>query len=321
MTRYDVFNGDADGIASLVQLRLAHPHDCTLVTGPKRDIRLVERVPATTGDEVVVLDVALDENRPAVERLLARGVRVEYFDHHYAGDTAPPAGLIAHLDPSPGVCTGILVDRHLGGAQRIWAVVAALGDNLAKGAHALAAPLSLGDADLRDLHALADSLTYNTYGDRDDDAIVAPEALFRALLAMRDPLAFVREDPLFTRLDDARRHDMDQALALPPTQRLPGARLYILPDAAWARRVRGILGNDLARQEPTLAHAILTPDGRGDYAVSVRAPRARPAGADALCRRFPGGGGRLAAGGIGSLPPAEVERFVACLDAAYPGAA
>lgn len=320
MTRYDVFNGDADGIASLVQLRLAQPHATTLVTGPKRDIRLVERVRAVAGDHVVVLDVALDANRVAVERLLGSGVHVEYFDHHYAGDASLPPGLVAHLDGAPDVCTGILVDRHLAGAQRIWAVVAALGDNLGAAARDLAAPLDLSAAELALLHALADCLTYNTYGDGADDAIVAPDTLVRALLAARDPRTFVRSDPLFARIDEARRRDMAQAAALEPAYRLRGALVYILPDAPWTRRIRGIFGNEVARREPTLAHAILTIDARGDFVASVRAPRSRPVGADAMCRQFADGGGRMAAAGIPRLPRADLERFLACLDATYPGA-
>jgi len=319
MTRYDVFNGDADGIASLLQLRLARPAETVLVTGAKRDIDLVRRVDATAGDDVTVLDVSLDVNRTAVERLLARGARVEYFDHHHPGDAPPPAGLVAHLDPRPGVCTGILVDRHLGGAQRIWAVVAALGDNLREAAVALAEPLALAGEDLAALAALADNLTYNTYGERVEDAIIAPDALFRTLLAARDPLAFVRDDPAFARIDGARRRDMAAAAALAPARRLRGALVYVLPDEAWTRRIRGIFGNEIARREPALAHAVLTPGADGDFVVSVRAPRLRPAGADALCRQFPTGGGRVAAAGIQRLARTDLERFVACLDAAYPG--
>lgn len=319
MTRYDVFNGDADGIASLLQLRLAQPADTVLVTGPKRDIDLLARVDAAAGDEVTVLDISLAVNRAAAERLLAKGVRVEYFDHHHAGDGPLPAGLVAHLDPAPDVCTGILVDRHLGGSQRIWAVVAAFGDNLREAARELALPLALTAADLADLQALADSLTYNTYGERMDDAIVAPDALFRTLLAARDPLRFVRSDPIFVRIDDARRRDMATAAAVEPARRLSGALVYVLPDEPWTRRIRGVFGNEIARREPTLAHAVLTPGEHGDYVVSVRAPRQRPAGADALCRQFPTGGGRVAAGGIQRLAHGDLERFIACLDAAYPG--
>jgi hypothetical protein len=44
MTHYDVFNGDADGICALQQLRLAEPGTSVLVTGVKRDIGLLARV-------------------------------------------------------------------------------------------------------------------------------------------------------------------------------------------------------------------------------------------------------------------------------------
>jgi hypothetical protein len=40
----DVFNGDADGICALIQYRLAYPADATLVTGVKRDIKLLEKI-------------------------------------------------------------------------------------------------------------------------------------------------------------------------------------------------------------------------------------------------------------------------------------
>src|SRR5678815_3472044 len=43
MRYFDVFNGDADGICALHQLRLADPLDSTLVTGLKRDIALLNR--------------------------------------------------------------------------------------------------------------------------------------------------------------------------------------------------------------------------------------------------------------------------------------
>ena len=43
---YDVFNGDADGICALLQLRLEEPLVSTRITGIKRDIALLERVHA-----------------------------------------------------------------------------------------------------------------------------------------------------------------------------------------------------------------------------------------------------------------------------------
>ena len=41
LTVYDIFNGDADGMCALQQLRLREPRDAQLVTGVKRDIALV----------------------------------------------------------------------------------------------------------------------------------------------------------------------------------------------------------------------------------------------------------------------------------------
>ena len=38
---YDVFNGDADGICALLQLRLEEPLVSTRITGIKRDIALL----------------------------------------------------------------------------------------------------------------------------------------------------------------------------------------------------------------------------------------------------------------------------------------
>jgi hypothetical protein len=60
---HDVFNGDADGICALHQLRLAFPATNNLVTGTKREIDLLQRVEAGSGDEVTVLDLALSKNR------------------------------------------------------------------------------------------------------------------------------------------------------------------------------------------------------------------------------------------------------------------
>src|SRR6266536_1107144 len=102
MTHYDVFNGDADGICALHQLRLEEPRESTLVTGVKRDIALLARIDAQSGESVTVLDISLATNRAALEALLGRGVRVQYFDHHFAGDLPRHPDLSAMIDTSPG---------------------------------------------------------------------------------------------------------------------------------------------------------------------------------------------------------------------------
>ncbi len=317
MTHYDVFNGDADGICSLLQLRLAEPLAATLVTGTKRDIALVGRVPAVAGDTVTVLDISLAVNGVAVTDLLARGVAVRYFDHHYPGEVPVHPQLDARIDTSPDVCTGILVDRYLGGRHRAWAVVAAFGDNLVASARALAAPLELADERLAALRELGDGITYNAYSDDPADAIVPPADLYRALLVAGEPFRFMATDPAFTAIDAARRHDMELARGLRAALTLGTAKVYILPDERWTRRVRGVFGNEIANASPQLAHAVLTPNAQGGYTVSVRAPRAHAAGADVLCRQFAGGGGRAAAAGIAHLPKERFHEFVARLEESF----
>jgi hypothetical protein len=317
MTHYDVFNGDADGLCALHQLRLVRPLPSVLVTGPKRDIALLRRVRAGNGDALTALDLSLDVNRAALVALLDRGVTVEYFDHHHAGEVPAHPRLTVHLDASPGVCTGMLVARHLGGAQRIWAVVAAFGDNLAAAAGELAMPLGLEGGQLAALRELGDILAYNAYGDSAADLIVQPADLYRCLSRYSDPFRFLREEAVLRTIGEARRADLALARGCPPAARLPGATAYVLPDAAWSRRVRGAFGNELARASPQRAHAVLTPDGSGGYTVSVRAPLSRPQGADALCRRFATGGGRAAAAGINRLAAEDLELFLRRLQLAF----
>jgi len=104
MTCHDVFNGDADGLCALHQLRLAAPRNCNLVTGPKRDVHLPARVDAGEGNGVTVLDISLDVNRAALDVLLARGVHVTWFDHHYADPVPVHPRLAATIDAAfPGI--------------------------------------------------------------------------------------------------------------------------------------------------------------------------------------------------------------------------
>ena len=145
---YDIFNGDADGLCALHQLRLDTPRDAQRITGVKRDIKLLERVDAVAGDEITVLDISLKSNASALAKLLGRGVKCHYFDHHAAGVIPHHAGLIAHIDTSPEMCTSLIVDRHLAGRHRLWAVVAAFGDNLVASAIRAAQPLALDHTDL-----------------------------------------------------------------------------------------------------------------------------------------------------------------------------
>ena len=318
---FDVFNGDADGLCALHQLRLAAPRAATLVTGIKRDVSLLEPVPARDGDSVTALDISLDTNRAALLRLLANGVRVEYFDHHYAGDIPGHPALRAFIDTSPGTCTSLIVDRHLAGAHRIWAIVAAFGDNLGPEARRLATALSLADDQVGRLRELGESLNYNAYGDSEDDLFIRPAALYAILHRYADPFAFVRDELVVRKIGEGRQNDMEMARQLRPLHVLPAGLIYVLPDAPWSRRVRGVFGNELATAAPERAHAVLGPDAKSGYTVSVRAPLAAPRGADTLCREFPTGSGRSAAAGINHLPREALPEFIRAFGRTFGAAA
>ena len=314
MRRFDVFNGDADGICALHQLRLAEPAEATLVTGLKHDIRLLERVPAQAGDEVTVLDVSLDRNRAALLRLLDTGARVRYFDHHHAGDIPQHPGLAATIDAGGLACTSELVDRWLGGRFRAWAVVAAFGDNLREAAMRLAASAGIEAARLEPLRALGESLNYNAYGSCAEDVLVAPEVLYRIVHRHADPFDLIASEPLIEELAAQRQADLDQAIAHAAAE--PG-RVKVLADARWARRVMGTFANRCALDEPQRAHAVLVPLPEGGYAVSLRVPRGGGPSASEFCRGFPGGGGRTTAGGIERLDEAALAEFRRSFAKAY----
>lgn len=315
MRRYDVCNGDADGLCAVVQWRLAHPAEATLVTGLKRDIELLQQVQARPGDEVLVCDLSLQRNLAALQRVLQQGARVRYFDHHKVDHVPQHAALQVHIDFDPRVCTSLLVDRHLCGRFRAWALVGAYGDNLGAVADALAADMGLDAAARRQLRCLGEAINYNAYGDAPGDQPIAAPRLFALMQRHAQPLELMRDGAIGVELDTLRRADLQQALAQPLQAAGAHARWLQLPDAPWSRRVIGSLANELASAAPELAHAVLKPDGHGGHVVSLRAPQRSPHGADALCRRF-GGGGRAGAAGIDHLPAQALPRFVAALAAA-----
>jgi len=310
MKIFDVFNGDADGICALHQLRLAEPRDAELITGVKRDISLLQRVNAEACDKVTVLDISLDKNRDDLVRLLEAGASVQYFDHHFAGRIPVSVNLDAYIDTSADTCTSLLVNDYLDGAFLPWAVTAAFGDNLFDAARAAAAPLGLSDAELQQLEYLGTLINYNGYGVTLDDLYFAPDVLYRELQPYAAPLQFVAEASVYRILADGFASDIEQARELVAEIETESIKVLLLPDAAWTRRVSGVFGNELARGAPDRAHALMTLLPEGGYRVSVRAPLNNKAGADELCMQFPSGGGRKAAAGINALPTEMFDHFI-----------
>ncbi|MCA8943330.1 MAG: DHH family phosphoesterase [Planctomycetes bacterium] len=318
MADIDIFNGDADGICALVQLRNAEPRDSRLVTGVKRDIQLVAQAGIEAGDRVTVLDISFDKNRDGVVHALEVGAEVFYVDHHFAGEIPDDPRLSTKIDTAPDVCTSLLVNQHLGGAFAAWAVVGAFGDNLDASANGLGTKIGLDAGQLDVAARLGRCVNYNGYGASLDDLHFTPADLFAAMRPFASPFEFCSaESDTFERLETGYREDMARAAEIEPSHVTPHSAVFTLPDAPWARRVSGVYGNDLAKATPSRAHAVLTERPDGTYLVSVRAPLDNKTGADELCRAFPTGGGRKAAAGINALPAEMLDEFVAKLDQQY----
>ena len=312
MQTYDVFNGDADGICALIQMRLAEPKESTLITGVKRDIELAEQVPVVEPATVTILDISLDKNREAVDALLAAGCSIFYVDHHFPGDELPDApGFSALIDTLPTTCTSLLVDQHLGGRFHNWAIAAAFGDNLNAVAEELAAQAGLSSEQTASLRTLGICINYNGYGASVDDLHFHPADLYREFVKFADPLELIDSEPAaWQQLRDGYEADMAEGLAAPILTESATSLVVKLPDVAWARRVSGVLGNELANRNPDKACAIVTEKADNTYLVSIRAPLNNRSGADEVARQFPTGGGRKAAAGINALPADQLEAFL-----------
>ena len=314
----DVFNGDADGICALTQLRNAHPADSRLITGVKRDIQLLKQVDVRPGDSVTVLDISLDKNREDLNRVLADGATVFYVDHHFAGEIPQSEQLTSIINPAADVCTSILVNQHLQGKFVEWAITGAFGDNLKTSAQILAKPLGLSEKQLSSLEHLGVCINYNGYGSNLEELHFSPMDLYRLVSVHKSPFGFINESrDHFDKLASGYQSDMALTASLQTEFANDAVATYILPNKPWARRVSGVYSNELANRSPARAHAVLTEKNNGNYLVSVRAPLENKARADELCRRFATGGGRAAAAGINDLPASELNEFIEQFNECY----
>ncbi len=307
---YDVFNGDADGICALHQLRLAEPLAAELITGAKRDINLLSRFSTRPGDRVTVLDISLDSNIGALRQHLDAGAEITYFDHHNAAQAFEHEHLHLHCDMAADVCSSILVNRYLNGRYWKWAVVAAYGDNLPAVATVMAGEAGLNQSQRDQLQELGTLLNYNAYGESVDDLHFHPAALYQAVHAYIDPFDFLQNAAQFTVLRNAYASDMAFMQGLSADRESELTSIYVLPAQAWARRVSGILANQLTQEQAGKSFAVLTAKADGSYVVSVRSGDAENCPASQFCSAFATGGGRRGAGGINHLPASEVDNFV-----------
>ena len=318
MANYDVFNGDADGICALVQLRLTEPRPAHLITGVKRDIALLDKINAKQGDQLTVLDISMRNNAKGLERALENGADIFYVDHHNPGTIPKHENLFAVIDTRSDICTSLLVNKCLNGQYAEWAVVAAFGDNMQGSANALAKKINLGRETLSRLKKFGELINYNGYGRNVDDLHFTPDTLFQKLVQFETPSeCLIRAPQIFDKLNTGYDDDLARARNTPLLSSSKSGAIVVLDDAPWARRISGSYGNAMSVMSPDRAHAIITQNLDASYTVSIRAPKNRPTGADKLCLQFPTGGGRAAAAGINALPHADLDKFVDAFTAAF----
>ena len=306
---FDVFNGDADGICALHQLRLAFPREAILVTGVKRDTKLMQNFKSSAGDHITVLDISLDSNIDSLKQHLAQGAIVSYFDHHTADLAFSHPGLSLYWDDALDVCTSILVNRHLKNQFGIWATVAAFGDNLVSTAYRMAEQSGLTINQAQQLYHLGSLLNYNAYGEHVDDLTISPAVLYQDLHQYHDPFEFIAHASNYALLNASYLDDMAMLDEIRPTCEQKHAAIYVLPSHSWARRVSGLLANKLKDKSKDKSFAVLTQKADGSYVVSVRTADPKNKSACEFCAAFNSGGGRQAAAGINHLPVEDLAQF------------
>jgi hypothetical protein len=314
-----VFNGDADGICSLIQLHLYEgDQNAQLVTGVKRDIKLLSKIGSGRECDITVLDISYDKNQFEVNRLLQDGASIRYIDHHQADSLVSHPRLQTHIDLRSEVCTSLLVNELLSGSFLKWALCGTYGDNLSNVADDLGQQAGYELSELEAIKRLGILINYNGYGADLSDLYFHPEQLFHALKKYKEPLEFVENDKkTYHLLSDGYEQDLDKALNAPRIHETTNTTVIELPNNQWARRVSGVFGNELANLNPNKAHAIIIQQADLNYMVSVRAPLVNRHGADELVSKFPTGGGRKAAAGINALPTDLLSKFIDEFEAQY----
>ena len=280
--RWYAYNGDADGICSMVQWGLVYGIEGQRVTGVKRDIELLERVNPNPNDEIIVMDISLARNHARAVELSTQGFDITWFDHHLAGD--PIDAIATHIDTSSDVCTARIVEKYLG-VESDWAQVALHGDGLSP------------HSSKPEFKELGELLNYNGYGADLSDLHFHPDDLLLLCLQAKTPQNFM-DTQAFMTLKNGFESDLSHAQNVSITD-----GYYLLPNEAWARRVVGVMAHRI-NERGDGPHVIAIDKGE-TLQVSIRGSE----GIGELCKMF-GGGGRATAGGIDALPKSEITALM-----------
>lgn len=280
--RWYAYNGDADGICSMVQWGLVYGIEGHRVTGVKRDIELLERVNPNPDDEIIVMDISLARNHARAVELSSQGFDITWFDHHLAGE--PIDGITTNIDTSANVCTARIVEKFLG-VESDWAQVALHGDGLSV------------HSSKPEFKELGELLNYNGYGADLSDLHFPPDDLLLLCLQAKTPQNFIKTQAFMT-LKNGFESDLSNAKSIELNN-----GYYLLPNEAWARRVVGVMAHRI-NESGDGPHVIAIDKGE-TLQVSIRGSE----GIGELCKKF-GGGGRATAGGIDALPKSEITALM-----------
>lgn len=309
-----LFNGDADGLIAqhILELKLGAPD--LRITGPKRDIKLLKKLPPLDSGRIHILDISLRQNQPELPALLAKeGLNLTWYDHHDPGDTAAHPRLHLHIHQSPGTCTAAIVNAVYGRQHSLWAAMAAFGDTVPDTAKALIAEVGATPSDSALLRRCGILLNYNAYGEKISDLLFDPADLAKRISGFTSALDFCHEESIFGPLGVQFASDQAHCQGLVALADSAFACAYLAPDEPWARRFLATWANERILMHPQQALALIHPIADGNFQVSIRAPRRSdrvvPSAAD-LAAEFSGGGGRKLAAGINVLAAQDLQRFV-----------
>ena len=280
--RWFAYNGDADGICSMVQWGLVHGIEGNRVTGVKRDIMLLDRISPNSGDEVIVMDISHARNEKRASEISSSGIAITWFDHHLAGDLGNE--IQSFIDTSPNVCTAKLVEKFLN-IPSDWSEVALHGDGLSR--HSVKP----------ELKELGELLNYNGYGGSLDDLHFHPDDLMLKCLHSKSPEEFMKTET-FRILKNGFTKDIENCESI---GKIDG--IFLLPNLPWARRAVGVFAHRVF--EKLGGTQVIAIDMGEHLQVSIRGD----SGIGELCAKF-GGGGRQTAGGIDSLPKNQIPQLM-----------
>jgi len=306
---YYFFNGDADGICSALQFIQSGFIIDSFFTGHKRDQALLRHGKNLYNKNFLVFDIELAKNMDNVKKVLDNGCEITWFDHHGKGEESEFSeytNFFPKLDTSPNTNTSLIVYNFLNNPALLkWAIIGLFGDNIDNTALHYCQSLDLSAEEILILTEVGKLINYNSYGENLNDLILSPNEILRQAKQFQDPVSFYKETDIVIYLKKSSTEDLELALT-----HCKKDNMIFLPNLPWAKRVYGMLGNYLIKQDKAKPLAILVDIGEENYLVSVRAPLNQPTGAGDLCRLYHSGGGRAGAGGINSLHKDYLENFI-----------